>query len=144
MSVPKGAKITKNGIEYVNNVEYCKYTMKELIRAALRDCGKLFCQRFRSKFYSSFRRRKGKVGKYTQYWVRSKQNIPDLLVGIKPNGWYGSYQEFGSSKTPRLGYMLDTANDNIDEFQKLQAQYLSAMNNDDVSVDDSEFMGGAE
>lgn len=145
MALPKGTKITRNGIEFVNNVDAVQYTLKELIRAALRDCGKLFCKRFRQAYYSHFKRRKGRVGKYTQYWVRSKQEIPDLLVGIKPNGFYGGLQEFGSSKTPRLGLMTETAQDEIDDMQKIQAQYLSALNQDNPNVpSNGDYEGGAD
>lgn len=145
MALPKAVKIKKDGIEFTNNVDAVNYTLKELIRAALRDCGKLFCNRFRQAYYSHFKRRKGRVGRYTQYWVRSKQEIPDLLVGIKPNAFYGGMQEFGSSKTPRLGLMINTAQDNIDNMQKIQAQYLSALNQDNPNVpSDGDYEGGAD
>lgn len=145
MALPKAVKITRDGIEFTNNVDAVNYTLKELIKAALRDCGKLFCKRFRQAYYSHFKRRKGRVGKYTQYWVRSKQDIPDLLVGIKPNAFYGGFEEFGSSKTPKLGLMLKTANDNIDNMQRIQGQYLSALNQDNPSVpSEDDYEGGAD
>lgn len=145
MALPKAVKIKKDGIEFTNNVDAVNYTLKELIRAALRDCGKLFCNRFRQAYYAHFKRRKGRVGKYTQYWVRSKQETPDLLVGIKPNAFYGGMQEFGSSKTPRLGLMTSTVQDNIDNMQKIQAQYLSALNQDNPNVpSEGDYEGGAD
>lgn len=145
MALPKAVKIKKDGIEFTNNVDAVNYTLKELIRAAFRDCGKLFCNRFRQAYYSHFKRRKGRVGKYTQYWVRSKQDIPDLLVGIKPSAFYGAFEEFGSSKTPRLGLMTSTAQDNIDNFKQLQAQYISALNEDSPTVpNDGDYEGGAD
>lgn len=145
MAMPKGAKITRKGIEFVNNVDPVKYTLKELIRAALRDCGKLFCTRFKSAYYSEFRRNRGRVGRFTQYWVRSKQDIPDLQVGIKPNAFYGGLQEFGGMKIPRLGLMTKTAQDNIENFRQLQAQYLSALNNDNPTIEsEGDYEGGAE
>lgn len=145
MALPKAVKIKKDGIEFTNNVDSVNYTLKELIRAALRDCGKLFCNRFRQAYYAHFKRRKGRVGKYTQYWVRSKQETPDLLVGIKPNAFYGGMQEFGSSKTPRLGLMTSTVQDNIDNMQKIQAQYLSALNQDNPNVpSEGDYEGGAD
>ena len=145
MALPKGARIRRNGIEFVNNVDAVQYTLKELIRAALRDCGKLFCNRFRQAYYGHFKRRKGRVGRYTQYWVRSKQETPDLQVGIKPNAFYGGFEEFGSSKTPRLGLMTSTAQDNIDNFKQLQAQYLSALNEESPSIEsEGDYEGGAD
>lgn len=145
MALPKAVKITRDGIEFTNNVDAVNYTLKELIRAALRDCGKLFCNRFRQAYYGHFKRRKGRVGRYTQYWVRSKQETPDLLVGIKPNAFYGGMQEFGSSKTPRLGLMTSTAQDNIDNFKQLQAQYLSALNEENPVIEsEGDYEGGAD
>ena len=145
MALPKGAKITRNGIEFVNNVDVVQYTLKELIRAALRDCGKLYCNRFRQSYYAMFKRRRGRVGRFTQYWVRSRQETPDLLVGIKPNAFYGGFQEFGSSKTDRYGLMLKTANENIDNFRQLQAQYLSALNEENPVVpSEDDYEGGAD
>lgn len=146
MALPKATKITRNGVEFINNVDATQYTLKELIRAALRDCGKLFCNRFRQAYYGAFRRKKGKVGRYTQYWVRSRQEIPDLLVGIKPNAFYGGFQEFGSSKTTRLGLMTSTVQDNIDTMQQIQAQYLSALNQDNPNVptNEGDYEGGAD
>lgn len=147
MSVPKSVvKIKRDGIEYISSVDYTQYTIKELIRAALRDCGKLFCNRFRQSYYGRFKRKKGNVSRYTQYWVRSKQETPDLLVGIKPNAFYGGFQEFGSSKTSRLGLMTSTVQDNIDTMQQIQAQYLSALNQNDPNVpaNEEEYEGGAD
>ena len=149
MAVPKGAKINRQGIEFNNNVNAVEYTLKELIRAALRDSGKLWCVEFRKDFYSVFgkRPRRGKrrrVSANTQYWIRTRQETPDCLVGIKPGGFYGGFQEFGSSKTPRYGLMTKTAHENIDMFKKLQAQYLSALNDENPNIPNGEDEGGAE
>lgn len=127
MPLPKSIKIKKDGIEYTNSVDAVQYTLKELIRAALRDCGKLLCNRFRQAYYQSFKRKRGNISKYTQYWVRSKQETPDLLIGLKPNAFYGGFQEIGTSKTNRLGLLTKTARENIDEMQRIQAQYLSGI-----------------
>lgn len=144
MGMPKSViKIKKDGIEYVSNVDVVQYTLKELIRAALRDCGKLFCNRFRQTYYGNFRRKKGRVAKAVQYWVRSKQEIPDLLVGIKPNGFYGGFEEFGSSKTPRLGLMTSTVQDITDDMQRIQAQYLSAIESPPTLAEE-DYEGGAD
>ena len=145
MPLPKGAKITKNNVEFVNNIDVVNYTLKELIRAALRDTGKFICSRFRQSYYSHFKRRKGKVGRYIQYWVRSKQETPDLLVGIKPNAFYGGFEEFGSSKTPRLGLLKSTVQDNIDTIKDLQAQYLSALSQDSPTIQENgDYEGGGD
>lgn len=128
MSLPKAVKITKNGVEFVSNVERLQYTLKELERAALRDVGKLICKRSRQKI----KRRTGRLAKNTQYWVRSKQKIPDLQVGFKPGGFYGLYQEIGTSKSPKIGALSNAAEDNISDIIKIESQYLSGIGTEEA------------
>lgn len=152
MSVPKSVtKIKKDGIEFTSSVDWVQYSIFELTRAALRDVGKFICNRFRQNYYSVFKRRKGRVGRYTQYWVRANpkyQSEPDLQVGLKPNAFYGGYQEVGSSKTPRLGLLTKTVNDNIGDIIKIESKYLSALNESESAVEslinEGEYQGGAE
>jgi HK97 gp10 family phage protein len=128
MSLPKAVKITKNGVEFVSNVERLQYTLKELERAALRDVGKLVCKRTKQKI----KRRTGRLAKNTQYWVRSKQKIPDLQVGFKPGGFYGLYQEIGTSKAPKIGALGNAAEDNISDIIKIESQYLSGIGTEEA------------
>lgn len=128
MSLPKAVKITKNGVEFVSNVERLQYTLKELERAALRDVGKLVCNRTRRKI----KRRTGRLAKNTQYWVRSKQKVPDLQVGFKPGGFYGLYQEIGTSKAPKIGALSNAAEDNISDIIKIESQYLSGIGTEEA------------
>lgn len=128
MSLPKAVKITKNGVEFVSNVERLQYTLKELERAALRDVGKLVCKRSRQKI----KRRTGRLAKNTQYWVRSKQKTPDLQVGFKPGGFYGLYQEIGTSKAPKIGALSNAAEDNISDIIKIESQYLSGIGTEEA------------
>ena len=117
MSVPRSVtKVTRDGVEFTSNVDRVNYTMKELCRAALRDVGKFICKRFRQAYYSAFRRVSGRVGKYTQYFVKyKKEAVPYLEVGLKPNAFYGGFQEVGSSKTKKLGLLQSAVEDNIAE-----------------------------
>ena len=128
MSLPKAVKITKNGVEFVSNVERLQYTLKELERAALRDVGKLVCKRTKQQI----KRRTGRLAKNTQYWVRSKQKVPDLQVGFKPGGFYGLYQEIGTSKSPRIGALSNAAEDNISDIIKIESQYLSGIGTEEA------------
>ncbi|WP_443717477.1 HK97-gp10 family putative phage morphogenesis protein [Ruminococcus sp.] len=128
MSLPKAVKITKNGVEFVSNVERLQYTLKELERAALRDVGKLVCKRTKQKI----KRRTGRLAKNTQYWVRSKQKVPDLQVGFKPGGFYGLYQEIGTSKSPKIGALSNAAEDNISDIIKIESQYLSGIGTEEA------------
>lgn len=146
MSIPKSVtKIKKGNLEFISNVDRVNYTIQELTRAALRDVGKFTCNKFRSNYYSVFKRRKGNVGKFTQYWVR--KNDCDLQVGVKPNAFYGGFQELGSSKTAKLGLLEKTVNENIAEIVKIESQYLSALEDEAEAlalIGEDEYEGGAD
>ena len=149
MSVPPSVtKINKDGVEFVSSVDRVSYTMKELCRAALRDVGKLVCKRFRKAFYNHFKRKKGRVGKFTQYWVKHKyEDYPSLQVGIKPNAFYGGFQELGSSKTARLGLLSSAVEDNISDIIKTESQYLSALEDEAQAlsmISDDDYEGNGE
>ena len=123
MGLPNYTKITKNGVEYLDGTDRCMYTMKELSRAALRDVGKFICKIARPKLP----RRTGRARRYLQYWVRSKQDIPDLRVGYKAAGFYGGVYETGTSKTPKLSPIYGSVADNVNEIRRIEGQYLSAI-----------------
>lgn len=146
MAIPKSVtKIKKGNVEFISNVDRVNYTLNELTRAALRDVGKFVCNRFRGGFYNIFSRKKGKVGRYTQYWVRKKEC--DLQVGLKPFAFYGGFQELGSSKTKKLGLLQKTVNENIAIIVKIESQYLSALENEAKAlalINEEEYEGGAD
>lgn len=148
MSVPKSViTVNKDGVKYVSNVDRAQYTIRELTRAALRDVGKFVCNRFRQSYYSRFRKKSGRVGKYMQYWVKQKQKTPSLQVGIKPNAFYGGFQELGSSKIPRAGLLGKAVERNIAEIIKIESQYLSALENEAQAlslIDEKEYKGDAD
>lgn len=149
MSIPKSVtKITKDGVEFTSSVDRCSYTLKELCRAALRDVGKFICKRFRQSYYSIFKRKKGNVGRYTQYWVRHKYDAyPNMQVGVKPNAFYGGFQELGSSKQPKLGLLSAAVQDNVAEIIKIESQYLSALEDEAEAlalISEDDYEGGAE
>lgn len=139
MSLPKTVKITKNGVEYISNSELIQYTIKELQRAALRDCGKLICNRTRQKI----KRRTGRLAKNTQYWVRSKQEVPDLQVGFKPGGFYGIFQEIGSKQQKKIAALNNSTEDNISELIKIQQHYLLNVGSDEANslINEGEYSG---
>lgn len=148
MSVPKSVmKINKDGVQFISSVDYYQYTMKELCRAALRDVGKYVCRTFRQSYYSTFKKHKGYVGKFTQYWVKyKKEEYPSAEIGIKPNAFYGGFQEFGTSKEPRYGLLTSSVEDNIDMIIKIESQYLSALNDDsaDGLISEEDYEGGGD
>lgn len=139
MSLPSSVKFKKNGIEYLSNVDRLQYTIKELTRAALRDTGKYIQRTTRSKI----KRRTGKLVKNTQYWVRSKQAMPDLQIGFKPGGFYGIYQEIGTEKVEKIAALSTSTEDNIETIRKIQAQYLSGVGTESAEhmISEEEYKG---
>lgn len=147
MPVPKSVvKIKKGNVEYISNIDRVQYTIQELTRAALRDVGKYICNVFRTGYYGTFRRKKGNVGRYTQYWVRKKEL--DLQVGIKPNAFYGGFQELGTSKTKKLGILEKTVNDNIAQIVEIESKYLSSLEDEASALalieSENDYEGGAD
>ena len=139
MPLPKSVKFKKNGVEFLSNCDRLEYTLKELIRAALRDTGKYVCREARKKV----KRRTGRMSKNTQYWVRSKQQTPDLQVGFKPGGFYGIFQEIGTEKQPKIAALTSSAENNVAMIQKIQQQYLSAIGSESAEqmIDEGEYEG---
>ena len=137
MSAPKSVvKIDKNGVKYTSNVNFCEYSIKELTRAALRDVGKLVKARFRESYYRQFKKRTGDAGRVTYAKVYASENtikprleigLPSTKSGRKVKGFYGYFQEVGSSKTPKLGLLQGAVNSNIAQIVEIESQYLSAL-----------------
>lgn len=148
LSVPKSVvKFDKDGVKYISSVDKTQYLMKELERAALRDVGKFICRTFRKSYYSHFKRRRGGVGRYTQYWVRSKQPHADLQVGVKPPAFYGGFEELGSSKQPKLGLLSAAVQENIQTIVEIESQYLSALESEAAAlakINEADYEGGAD
>lgn len=145
MGIPKSiVKIKKGNVEYISSVDRVQYTLAELSRAALRDVGKFICNKFRNTYYGVFKRRKGKVGRYTQYWVRRKEC--DLQVGLKPFAFYGGFQELGSSKSKRYGLLSKVVNESIPQIVEIESKYLSALEDEATAlsmIEEKEYEGGA-
>ena len=71
----------------------------------------------------------------------------DLQVGIKPNAFYGGFQEFGSSHTPKQGLLRSTVEGNISKIVEIESHYLSALNGDSPEGqfgNEGDMEGGAE
>lgn len=150
MSVPKSVvKIKKDGVEYTSNVDKCEYFIFELCRAALRDVGKFVKKRFRESYYSHFKRHTGAAGRATKYKVYSNKDTkyPRIEIGLpagknKSKGFYGYFQEVGSSKQPRLGLLTNAVQDNVQQIVEIQSQYLSALEDEAKAlalIDESEY-----
>lgn len=148
---PSVTRIKKGGVEFVSNVDRCSYTIKELTRAALRDVGKFICitanKKAQALYFNSMRKSKrvrGIKGAF-QYWARKKEG--DLQVGIKHGTWYGTEQELGSSKMPKLGILTNSTQDNIATIIEIESKYLSALEDEAKAfslISDEEYKGGGE
>lgn len=150
MSVPKSViRIDKKGVKYVSNCDKIQYTIQELTRAALRDVGKFLCRRCNEKAQKlrgmrSSKRVRGKTSVF-QYWARKREC--DLQIGPKYNTWYGAGQELGTSKTPKLAIVTQTAQENIAEIVRIESQYLSALENEAQAlalISEEDYQGGED
>lgn len=152
MSTPKSVvKISKQGVEYTSSCDKTQYLIFELTRAALRDVGKLCCRRFRESYYQHFKKRTGEAGKSMKYVVIASKStqFPRVQVGLKKTakGFYSMYQEFGTSRTPKLGLLRDSVEGNTAEIVKIESQYLSALEDEAQAlalIDEAETEGDAD
>jgi len=141
MAIPSPIKIKKGNVEYISSVDRIKYTLEELTRAALKDVGKFICNRTRQKI----KRKTGRVAKNTQYWVRKKSG--DLQVGFKPGGFYGGFQELGTSRQPKIGALHETVQENIEEIRRIEGEYLQAIEDENKAlglINEDEAIGNDE
>ena len=153
MSVPKSVtKINKNGVTYTSNVDAAQYYIFELNRAALRDVGKFVKRTFRDVYYSIFTKHSGDGGKAVNYVVLSNKDTkyPRVEIGLKKgkiDGFYAYFQEFGSSKTPRLRLLTSSVEDNIPKIIEIESKYLSALNDEAEAlalIDEGEYSEDGE
>lgn len=133
MSAPKSVtKIDKNGVQFISNVDATQYYLYELSRAALRDVGKYIRKLWISEYDTNFKKHSGNGRKATSYKVISgkKTQYPRVQIGLKSgqnDGFYAYFQEFGSSKTPRLGLLSKVTEENIPKIVEIESKYLSGL-----------------
>lgn len=144
MPAPKSVtKVTKNGIEFTNNIDYCEWTIKELCRGALRDVAKFVRAEFKKNFYEHFKKYSGDAGKAVSAKIWSSENTmyPRVDLGLKGiKGFYGFFQEVGASNIRKLGLLQSAVEDNISTIIQIESQYLSAIDSGDPEslIDESE------
>lgn len=133
MSAPKSVvKVKKKGVEYTSNVDAAEYYIFELSRAALRDVGKFVKAKWRENYYSHFKKHSGDAGKAVSSVVLSgkKTQYPRVEIGLKQgkiDGFYAYFQEFGTSRTPKLGILTETVEGNIAQIVEIESKYLSGL-----------------
>lgn len=138
MSLPNARmKIDRSGVRFESNIDAVQYSITELCRAALRDTAKFLRKRMMEKLkrLRGMRRSKRPYNS-TQYWVRKRET--DLQIGFKHNTWYGVFQELGDRGQPKRDILRSTVLENIDEIQRIQAQYLSALNDENPDIPSDE------
>lgn len=140
MGVPKSVvKVKKNGVEYTSNVDAAEYYIFELSRAALRDVGKFVRTKWKENYYSHFQKHSGDAGKAVSSVVLSgkKTKYPRVEIGLKQgkiDGFYAYFQEFGTSKTPKLGILTDTVESNIATIVEIESKYLSGLESEAAAL----------
>lgn len=133
-------KIKKDGVIFESNVNAVEYTMRELTIAANRDVGKFIRKRVLEKL-RKLRGMKGnkRLWSTMQFWAR-KIDL-DVLVGHKHSSWYSSLGDQGQKGQPKRNILRETVFENISEINKIQAQYLSALNDENPRVEEAPFDG---
>ena len=58
---------------------------------------------------------------------RLEIGLPSTKSGKKVKGFYGYFQEVGSSKTPKMGLLQNAVNSNVATIIEIESQYLSAL-----------------
>lgn len=140
---PRVVKYSRNGIQFTSSVDRTQYLISELTRAALKEVG-IFVARecnkraMRLPGMKKSKRVRGRSSAFN-YWVRKKET--DLQVGIRHGTWYGTEQELGTNNQPRRGILRGSVYDNIHMIRQIEAQYLSAIEDELTAsqlIDESE------
>lgn len=153
MSVPKSVvRFRKNGIEYTSSVDRAAYTIVELTRAALRDCGKYIVRTANTEAMKlpglkKSRRVRGRSSTFLYNVPWAQAGLPHLEVGVKHGTWYGEQQELGSSQQPKRQILRKSAHDNVAQIIEIQSKYLSALEDEAEAlrlISEEEYTGGGE
>ncbi|MCM3665512.1 hypothetical protein M3204_13930 [Mesobacillus subterraneus] len=144
MPMPRSVvRVRRNGITYVSNVDRAQYTMRELMRGALRDIAKLLRRRMLDKARKMPGMKRGKrIPNAFQYWNRRIE--ADLQIGVKHDTWYSTQQEIGSHNQPKRSIIRSTTYENILEIRKIAGKYIKEIENENRAmglIDESEDIG---
>lgn len=144
---PQATVIKRNGVELTSNVDRANYLITELTRAAMRDVAKYVLRIVRANvrgISSQTRKMRYATTRY-QYWIRKREC--DLQLGIEntakgaETAWWADQSELGTGGQPKRGFLRSAVYDNIEMIRKIEAQYLSAIEdemNAASMVDESE------
>lgn len=141
MPLPRSVvKISKKGVEFTESVDRANYLITELTRAAMKDVARYVLKIVRANVrgISKYTQKARYVGMRYQYWVRKKEC--DLQLGIEntkfgaDSAWFADQAELGTAGQPKRGFLRSAVYDNIDTIRKIEAQYLSAIE-DELSAE---------
>lgn len=135
--VPSAVKITKNGVQYINQVDRTKYMLKELVHTANKDVGKYITKEAKKKMKSIT----GRGKKNTQYWARKDGS---LLVGYKPGGFYMGFEELGTSSHLKKEFLKNATLQNKNEIRRIQGTYIKSIEDENKAlgiIDEREEIG---
>lgn len=144
MPMPRSVvRVRRNGITYVSNVDRAQYTLRELMRGALRDIAKLLRKRMieKAKKMPGMKRNK-RIYNSFQYWNRRIE--ADLQIGVKHDAWYSTQQELGTRNQPRRSIVRSTTYENILEIRKIAGKYIKSIEDENRAIgliDESEDVG---
>ena len=127
MKVHSAIKITKNGVEYISQVNRTQYMLKELVHAANKDVGKYVTREAKKVI----RRNTGRGRKNTQYWARKDGS---LQVGYKPGGFYLGFQELGTTKVQQENMLKNAVLNNIDAIRRIQGTYIKSIEDENKAL----------
>ena len=138
----------KTEVTYESNLDATEYYLFELTRAALKDVGKYVIKKFQEGYYQHFKKHSGRGAKGTKYsvWSSKATKYPRVQIGLaNMKGFYGYFQELGSSKEPKLGLLTHAVQDNVSEIVKIESQYLSGLSGEakklNSMIDEKEMEG---
>lgn len=137
MAIPSAIKITKNGVEYISQVDKTQYTLKQLVHTANKDVGKYITREAKKQI----KKRTGRGRKNTQYWARKDGS---LQVGYKPGGFYLGFKELGTSKSVKEAMLKNAVLNNKNEIRKIQGTYIKSIENENKAlglIDEREEIG---
>lgn len=141
MSVPKSVvKFKRSGIEYTSNVDRVNYTIRELTRRAMIDVGRFILREVAREVrgINKFARKAKYVPKRYQMWVPKRENY--LVLGVENTqkgantAWWADQSELGTNGQPRRGFLTETVRSNIDKIREIEAQYLSAIEDENNAL----------
>ena len=141
MSVPKSVvKLSKKGVEYTSSVDRVNYTITELTRRAMMDVGRFILYEVAAKVrgINKFTKKARYAPKRYQMWVPKRENY--LVLGIENTkkgantAWWADQSELGTDGQPRRGFLTEAVRDNIDKIREIEAQYLSAIEDENKAI----------